>query len=108
MAEHALRAIAMGRAPATTTTASGTGTRTGTTDTNLTTNTNISDEPIRQVEIRFTPAEMRLRMIEELRKQEEIFVCAMELSQLEQAHAVQSASQVTPWTFSDIFTYVLF
>ena len=43
-------------------------------------------------------------MIEELRKQEEIFVCAMELSQLEQAHAVQSASQVTPWTFSDIFT----
>jgi len=45
-------------------------------------------------EIRYTPSEMRQRMIEELRKQEDIFICAMELSQLEQAHAIQTASHV--------------
>jgi hypothetical protein len=33
-------------------------------------------------------------MIDELRKQEEIFSCTMELSQLEQSHAIQTASQV--------------
>ena len=44
--------------------------------------------------IKFSPSEMRLRMINELRKQEEIFSCVLELSQLEQSHAMQSASQV--------------
>ena len=37
---------------------------------------------------------MRLRMINELKKQEEIFTCVLELSQIEQSHAIQSASQV--------------
>ena len=42
----------------------------------------------------FSPTEMRLRMISELQKREEIFSCEMELQQLEQSHAMQSANQV--------------
>ena len=37
---------------------------------------------------------MRLRMINELQKQEEVFACVLELSQMEQSQAIQSASQV--------------
>ena len=43
---------------------------------------------------KYSPSELRLRMINELRKQEEIFSCAMELSELEQSHAMQSAGQI--------------
>ena len=43
---------------------------------------------------KYSPSDMRLRMITELQKQEEIFSCVLELSQLEQSHAIQSASQV--------------
>ena len=33
-------------------------------------------------------------MINELQKQEEVFACVLELSQMEQSQAIQSASQV--------------
>ena len=56
--------------------------------------TNNSNESNNKNLIKFSPSEMRLRMINELRKQEEIFTCVLELSQIEQSHAIQSASQV--------------
>ena len=42
----------------------------------------------------YSPSDMRLRMINELQKQEEVFACVLELSQMEQSQAIQSASQV--------------
>lgn len=41
----------------------------------------------------FSPAEMRMRMMGELQKREEIFSCELELQQLEQSHAMKAASQ---------------
>jgi hypothetical protein len=41
----------------------------------------------------FSPAEMRMRMISELQKREEIFSCELKLQQLEQSHAMKAASQ---------------
>lgn len=41
----------------------------------------------------FSPTEMRMRMINELQKREEIFSCELELQQLEQSHAMKAASQ---------------
>ena len=41
----------------------------------------------------FSPVEMRMRMMGELQKREEIFSCELELQQLEQSHAMKAASQ---------------
>ena len=56
--------------------------------------TNNSNDSNNKNFIKFSPSEMRLRMINELKKQEEIFTCVLELSQIEQSHAIQSASQL--------------
>ena len=56
----------------------------------------------------YSPSDMRLRMINELQKQEEVFACVLELSQIEQSQAIQSASQVVQQYImqSEVRTYV--
>ena len=56
----------------------------------------ISDIPDRKKpHILYTPEEMRARMLTELRRQEDIFNYALELSELEQAYTMHSASEFT-------------